>query len=138
MLLALGVRKHVELQLVFTRLLGQDGGWSHVDVVRYLVSVKESLAPNELERLKKTAWILKEGEAKVPQQAGPDGVAKKPKTARYPAEQLFEVSLLPRHDSRARLTVQHSPPTLIARLDFLSSTGRAHSTNGGRPRTRVS
>lgn len=61
-------------------------------MVRYLVSVKESLAGSELERLRKTAWLPKEGEAKVQVPTGEDGVVKKPRTVRYSAEQLFEVS----------------------------------------------
>lgn len=64
-----------------------------MDVVRYLVSVRESLAASELERLKKTAWLPKEGEAKVAVPPGPDGVVKKPRTVRYSGEQLFEVGL---------------------------------------------
>ncbi|KAM0793307.1 hypothetical protein ACM66B_000766 [Microbotryomycetes sp. NB124-2] len=90
LLLALGVRKHVDLQLVFSRLLGQEGGWSHVDVVRYLVSIRQSLSAVELDRLKKTAWLPKEGEAKVPQPALADGTPVKPKTVRHLASTLFE------------------------------------------------
>ncbi|KAK4046064.1 hypothetical protein OIV83_006387 [Microbotryomycetes sp. JL201] len=90
LLLALGVRKHVDLQLVFSRLLGQEGGWSHVDVVRYLVSIRQSLSPVELDRLKKTAWLPKEGEEKVPQPPLADGTPVKPKTIRHLAANLYE------------------------------------------------
>jgi hypothetical protein len=53
LLVALGVRRHVELQLVFNRLLGA-GGWSVVDLVKYLVSVRENLTADEMEKLKQT------------------------------------------------------------------------------------
>lgn len=93
LLLALGVRKHVELQLVFTRLLGAEGTTSsHVDVLRYLCSVRDALSATELERLRRTAWLPKEGEPKVEVPPGPDGTPRRPKTARYPADQLFEAS----------------------------------------------
>ncbi|GAA5980148.1 hypothetical protein JCM10908_001550 [Rhodotorula pacifica] len=88
-LLALGVRRHVELQLIFTRLLGA-GDWSHVQLLRYLVSVKETLSAAERDRLRKTSWLPREGEAKVAQPAGPDGVVPKPKTVRYRASELYE------------------------------------------------
>ncbi|KAM0748229.1 hypothetical protein T439DRAFT_328208 [Meredithblackwellia eburnea MCA 4105] len=90
-LTALGVRRHVELQLVFTRLLGQ-GDWSHVELARYLVSVRDTLSNAELDRLRQTQWLPKEGEAKVHQPPGSDGAPKKPKTVRYQAKQLFEPS----------------------------------------------
>lgn len=82
--------------MVFTRLLGQDGGWSHVDVVRYLVSVKETLSSSEIERLCKTAWLPKEGEGKQQPPSGSDGVAKRPRVVRYSGNQLFEASFFPR------------------------------------------
>ena len=113
---------------MFTRLLGQDGGWSHVDVVRYLVSVRESLATNELERLRKTAWLPKEEEEKVPQPVGADGVAKKPRTIRWTAEQLFEVSTCSRynieHPSYLPSTAHRISPlsrTSSPRLDWCSA-----------------
>ncbi|GAA5832862.1 hypothetical protein JCM11251_000508 [Rhodosporidiobolus azoricus] len=89
LLLALGVRKHVELQLVFTRLLGA-GDWSHQQLVKYLVSVKDTLSPTERDRLRKTAFLPKEGEAKVEQPVGVDGVKPKPRTVRYRASELYE------------------------------------------------
>ncbi|CDZ96200.1 Transcription factor Opi1 [Phaffia rhodozyma] len=60
LLMALGVRKHVELQLVFSRLLGA-GGWSVMDLTKYLVSVQENLRPAEINRLKNTAAFPVEG-----------------------------------------------------------------------------
>ncbi|KWU45472.1 hypothetical protein RHOSPDRAFT_28836 [Rhodotorula sp. JG-1b] len=88
-LLALGVRRHVELQLIFTRLLGA-GDWSHVQLLRYLVSVKDTLTAAERDRLRKTSWLPREGEAKVEQPAGTDGVVPKAKTVRYRASELYE------------------------------------------------
>lgn len=96
LLLALGVRKHVELQMVFTRLLGAEGSTSsHVDVLRYLCSVRDALSSTELERLKRTAWLPREGEAKVESLPGPNGEPRRPKTVRYPASQLYEVRHMP-------------------------------------------
>ncbi|KAI8149845.1 hypothetical protein BJV82DRAFT_2121 [Fennellomyces sp. T-0311] len=60
-LAALGVRKHVELQLVFDRLIS-DGSWSHVDLVKYLTSVQGTLSHTEVERLRETPIFTKEGE----------------------------------------------------------------------------
>nr|XP_019011143.1 uncharacterized protein I206_04455 [Kwoniella pini CBS 10737]OCF49924.1 hypothetical protein I206_04455 [Kwoniella pini CBS 10737] len=54
MLLAIGVRKTVDLQLVFSRLVG-GGSWTCQDLMKYLVSVKDSLSDEELKRLKQTA-----------------------------------------------------------------------------------
>lgn len=62
LLTALGVRKHVELQLVFDRLIS-DGSWSHVDLVRYLTSVQSTLSALEKSRLRETPIFTKEGEA---------------------------------------------------------------------------
>lgn len=60
LLVALGVRRHVELQLVFNRLLGA-GGWSVQELVRYLVSVRENLSADEMEKLKQTPAFPAEG-----------------------------------------------------------------------------
>lgn len=75
--------------MIFTRLLGA-GDWSHLQLLRYLVSVKDTLTSAERDRLRKTSWLPREGEAKVAQPAGPDGVVPKPKTARYRASELYE------------------------------------------------
>lgn len=53
MLTALGVRSHVELQLVFSRLVGSQR-WSCYELVKYLVSVKSTLTEHEMARLRKT------------------------------------------------------------------------------------
>ncbi|GAA6015207.1 hypothetical protein JCM11491_000504 [Sporobolomyces phaffii] len=89
LLLALGVRKHVELQLVFTRLLGA-GDWSHVQLVKYLISVRDTLSANETDRLRKTTWLPREGEGKVEGPVGPNGEKGKPRTVRYRAGDLYE------------------------------------------------
>jgi hypothetical protein len=56
---ALGVRKTVEMNVVFERLMSpQKEGhpkWSFSDLVHYLVSVKEDIPKQDLERLKSTA-----------------------------------------------------------------------------------
>ncbi|KAG2182804.1 hypothetical protein INT44_005784, partial [Umbelopsis vinacea] len=58
MLLSLGVRKHVELQLIFDRLVSQ-GNWSHIELVKYLASVQNMLSTKELHRLQETAIFPK-------------------------------------------------------------------------------
>ena len=58
-LVALGVRRHVELQLVFSRLLGAGG--SIVDLVNYLVSVRETLTSTEMAKLRETPAFPQEG-----------------------------------------------------------------------------
>lgn len=75
--------------MIFTRLLGA-GDWSHVQLLRYLVSVKDTLTAAERDRLRKTSWLPREGEAKVEQPAGADGVVPKAKTVRYRASELYE------------------------------------------------
>ncbi|GAA5977366.1 hypothetical protein JCM5350_002442 [Sporobolomyces pararoseus] len=87
--LSLGVRKHVELQLVFTRLLGA-GDWNHVQLVKYLVSVRDTLSGTELDRLRKTSWLPREGEGKVEGTEGPNGEKSRPRTIRYRAGELYE------------------------------------------------
>lgn len=82
-LVALSVRKHIELQMIFDRLVSA-GDWSHVDLLGYLVTIRDSLAPLEIDRLKKTAIFPKAGE---PSTVGPNG---KPKLTRYRASQLYE------------------------------------------------
>ncbi|PWN54178.1 hypothetical protein IE53DRAFT_392097 [Violaceomyces palustris] len=82
-LVALSVRRHVELQMIFDRLVAA-GDWSHVDLVGYLASNKESLSSLEKERLTKTAIFPKYGEV------GPPGKDGKPKIIRYRASDLYE------------------------------------------------
>ncbi|KAI5210532.1 hypothetical protein E4T39_00310 [Aureobasidium subglaciale] len=58
-LLPLGVRKTVELSVVFERLMAKSSGaaegkWSHVDLIKYLVSVQGDIPNEDYEKLRKT------------------------------------------------------------------------------------
>jgi hypothetical protein len=63
-LVALGVRKTVELGVVFERLMAADstsadkteqqGKWSHVDLIKYLSSVRDDIPGEDIRRLKVT------------------------------------------------------------------------------------
>jgi hypothetical protein len=63
-LIALGVRKTVELGLVFDRLMAPPDytddpslarpAWSHVDLIKYLASVRNDIPTNDMQRLKST------------------------------------------------------------------------------------
>ncbi|QDS76721.1 hypothetical protein FKW77_001035 [Venturia effusa] len=61
LLVALGVRKTIELTVVFERLMAQSPGgkaspkWSFADLVQYLISVKDDIPKEDIERLKGTA-----------------------------------------------------------------------------------
>jgi hypothetical protein len=80
-LTALGVRKHVELQLVFDRMI-KTGDWTVPDLVKYLVSVQSTLSEKEWKRLSNTAAFLAEGKAV------PDSTTGRP--ARWTAGVLYE------------------------------------------------
>lgn len=64
-LAALGVRKTVELGVIFERLLdtsepSESAGngrekWSHVDLIRYLASVRDDIPANDIKRLRNTS-----------------------------------------------------------------------------------
>ncbi|KAF8604785.1 hypothetical protein BDV93DRAFT_440059, partial [Ceratobasidium sp. AG-I] len=58
-LVALGVRRHVELQIVFSRMI-HTGDWSAADLIKYLVAVRDTLTATEIERLKQTAAFMRE------------------------------------------------------------------------------
>ncbi|KAI8324847.1 hypothetical protein GQ54DRAFT_295847 [Martensiomyces pterosporus] len=63
-LTAIGVCKHVNLQMVFDRL-GTELNWDHVQLLRYLVSVKDTLSNQEMAKLRDTKLFpaeCKEGE----------------------------------------------------------------------------
>ena len=89
-LAALGIRKTVELGVIFERLLDttntSDGGhtaskrWSHVDLIRYLTSVQEDIPQNDIKRLKGasicTAEVI--------------GDSKSKERTRYKIAQLYE------------------------------------------------
>ncbi|KAF9081732.1 hypothetical protein BGX27_004797, partial [Mortierella sp. AM989] len=59
LLLAMGARKSVELQLVFDRLVNA-GSWDHMQLVKYLTSVRDTLSSSEMKRLKATPIFPKE------------------------------------------------------------------------------
>jgi len=87
----LGVRKHVDLQVVFNRMI-KTGDWTIHQLVKYLAGVRDTLTTEEFERLKQTAAFSKEEE--TPPQSGtdtasttPNGVPRKP---RYKIGALYE------------------------------------------------
>lgn len=67
-LLALGVRKTIELNYVFDRLMSQSSKtgaedsvtWSFVDLIHYLASVRNDIPSKDIERLRSTAICPKE------------------------------------------------------------------------------
>ncbi|KAF7792228.1 hypothetical protein EIP86_003262 [Pleurotus ostreatoroseus] len=61
---SLGVRKHVELQLVFNRMI-KTGDWSIADLIKYLVAVQSTLSADEIERLCITPAFPKENKEVV-------------------------------------------------------------------------
>ncbi|KAH6568144.1 hypothetical protein BASA50_002410 [Batrachochytrium salamandrivorans] len=82
MLKSLGVREHVDLQVVFDRLT--DLNWDQVQLIKYLASVQTKLSGQELSRLKVTPIFLSES-------TGDASVALDPNTVqpRYRACDLF-------------------------------------------------
>lgn len=65
LLTALGVRKTIEIGVVFERLMstspgagakaaGSTGRWSHVDLIKYLASVRSDIPSGDIKRLKST------------------------------------------------------------------------------------
>ncbi|KAF1970207.1 hypothetical protein BU23DRAFT_538598 [Bimuria novae-zelandiae CBS 107.79] len=67
-LAALGVRKTVELSVVFDRMRSQDSGsnsekpsWNHIDLIRYFASVMDEMPKKDLDRLKDTPFLPGEG-----------------------------------------------------------------------------
>lgn len=75
-LVALGVRKTVELGVIFDRLIntpesGDTKGvtarrWNHVDLIRYLTSVREDIPSNDIQRLKNTSICTAEPRKDIP------------------------------------------------------------------------
>ncbi|KAK9702383.1 hypothetical protein K7432_011269 [Basidiobolus ranarum] len=90
----MGVRKSVDLQLVFDRLV-HAGSWDHLQLVKYLTSVQDTLTPQEIQRLKATSILPKEGSSKSPpgttvQDNGNDTATTTPTPIqRYPASALY-------------------------------------------------
>ena len=90
-LVALGVRKTIELSLIFDRLLAwkeetadpstaQSGKWSHVELIRYLASVANDIPAEDINRLKRTAICPAEDEDD----------RSRPTAARFRVSQLYE------------------------------------------------
>jgi len=71
----------LQLQIVFNRLLG-GGSWSHVEMLRYLVTVKDTLSSQELDKLRKTAFLPKQGEPLLPGLPDANGNVGPPRTQR--------------------------------------------------------
>jgi hypothetical protein len=92
-LTALGVRKHVELQIVFDRMI-KTGDWTVPDLVKYLASVQGTLSEKEWKKLRATAAFLAEvkdkGQAPVDGQEGKDGKVAVVVAKRWNANQLYE------------------------------------------------
>lgn len=66
-LVALGVRKTIELGVIFDRLMERSSRsakaepkWSHVDLVRYLTSVRDDIPPQDLNRLRERPFCKAE------------------------------------------------------------------------------
>lgn len=87
-LTAIGVRKTVDLDTIFTRLLnvsnekGQQK-WSHVELIKYLTSVREDIPAGDLKKLTTTRFC--------PAEAGPKGMeSTKGTETLYKISELFE------------------------------------------------
>ncbi|KAJ7497138.1 hypothetical protein FB451DRAFT_1210268 [Mycena latifolia] len=76
---ALGVRKHVDLQVVFNRMI-KTNEWSIFELTKYLVDVKSSLTEAEWTKLRMTAAFSKEAGVGETNQ----------KRTQYLAKQLYE------------------------------------------------
>jgi Protein of unknown function (DUF3684) len=93
LLAALGVRKTVELDAIFARLLSpseysvsgekSESKWSHVDLIKYLASVRDDIPPEDLKKLKATPICA--AEAGPASQESTQGTSK-----RYKINELFE------------------------------------------------
>ncbi|KAL9630336.1 MAG: hypothetical protein Q9164_006470 [Protoblastenia rupestris] len=76
LLMALGVRKTIEIGVVFDRLMNtsnrttqiskSSGKWSHVDLIKYLASVRHDIPPADIERLRSTKICPAETESLQP------------------------------------------------------------------------
>lgn len=78
---ALGVRRHVELQIIFNRMI-KTNEWTVADLAKYLVSVQSTLTEEEWDRLKMTAAFFKETDQ--------NGGHEDQKPNRYQAHLLYE------------------------------------------------
>ncbi|KAK7035286.1 hypothetical protein VNI00_012053 [Paramarasmius palmivorus] len=62
LLMKLQVRKHVELQIIFDRMV-KTKEWTSADLVKYLASVQDTLTSTEMKRLEETVAFTAEGDA---------------------------------------------------------------------------
>lgn len=76
-----GVRKHVDLQVVFDRMV-KTGDWTISDLIAHLVTIQNTLTPDEITKLQLTSAFSKEGENALPG-----------KKSRYRASDLYEPSI---------------------------------------------
>jgi len=76
-----GVRKHVDLQVVFDRMV-KTGDWTISDLITHLVTIQSTLTPDEITKLQMTSAFSKEGENALPG-----------KKSRYRASDLYEPSI---------------------------------------------
>jgi hypothetical protein len=73
-LLALGVRKTIDLPTVFDRMRNRDaqqadkGSWNHVDLIRYFASVIDEIPKKDWDRLRETPFLPGEGASVKPGQ----------------------------------------------------------------------
>jgi len=91
-LVALGVRKTVDLETIFTRLLNppplageesQHKKWSHIELIKYLTSVKDDIPAADMKKLEESPLC--------PAEAGPPGMESTKGTTRlYKISELFE------------------------------------------------
>lgn len=87
-LVTLGVRRTLDLDTIFSRLLKPSGEtthkpWSHMELIKYLTSVREDIPSDDLKKLKTTPLC--------PAEAGPRGMeATQASSQLYTISQLFE------------------------------------------------
>lgn len=87
-LTAVGVRKTVDLDTIFTRLLnapsdGKHQKWSHLELIKYLASVRSDIPKEDLVKLRESRFC--------PAEAGPKGMeSTKPSEKMYKISELFE------------------------------------------------
>ncbi|CAN8095710.1 unnamed protein product [Discula destructiva] len=85
---ALGVRKTLDLDTIFSRLLNPTGEtahkpWSHMELIKYLTSVRDDIPSDDLKKLKTTPLC--------PAEAGPPGMEPTQASSKlYKVSELFE------------------------------------------------
>ncbi|KAK3823316.1 MAG: hypothetical protein J3Q66DRAFT_437699 [Benniella sp.] len=65
LLLDIGARQSVEIQLMFDRLV-DTGSWDHIRLVKYLVSVRDKLSPNDIKDLQSRSIFPRADQPTVP------------------------------------------------------------------------